>query len=112
MTRLNSASRRRFLQCAGAIAGAGALAAALPRRAQAADLPHLSPSDPTAMALGYTEDSTKVDAAKYPTYKAGMACANCRFFGGTDKTAWAACQLFPGKAVNAKGWCSGYNAKT
>jgi High potential iron-sulfur protein len=112
MTPMKTASRRVFLQCAGAIAGAGALAAALPRRADAADLPHLATTDPTAVALGYTEDASKVDATKYPTHKAGQDCASCRFFGGTAQTAWAACQLFPGKAVTAKGWCSGYNPKT
>ncbi|MDR3387562.1 MAG: high-potential iron-sulfur protein [Rudaea sp.] len=103
--------RRQFLKLTGAAAGLGMLVTALPRHARADELPHVPETDPTASALGYREDASKVDDAKYPTHKAGLLCSNCQFFGGTDKTSWAACQLFPGKAVSAKGWCSGYNAK-
>ncbi len=103
--------RRQFLKLSGASAGLGIFVMALPRHARADDLPHVPETDPTASALGYKEDATKIDDAKYPTHKAGLVCSNCQFFGGTDKTPWAACQLFPGKSVSAKGWCSGYNAK-
>ena len=105
-------SRRQFMKLTGSAAGLGLVAVALPRYARAEDLPHLALTDPTAAALGYADDATKVDAAKYPTHKAGQLCANCKFFLGTDQTAWAGCQLFSGKAVATKGWCSGYNAKT
>lgn len=102
--------RRRFFVGAGTAIGAAALAGVLPRRARAEDLPHLSPTDPTAQTLGYVEDATKADKAKFPTYAAGNACNNCNFFqGGT--AAWGPCPLFPGKAVNAKGWCSAYAKK-
>jgi len=102
--------RRRFFVGAGTALGAAALASALPRTARADDLPHLSPSDPTAAALNYTEDASKVDKAKAPTYVAGSACANCNFYQGAAAP-WGACALFPGKAVNAKGWCAGYAKK-
>lgn len=103
-------SRRRFFVGAGAALGAAALASVLPRNALAADLPHLATTDPTAQALTYTEDASKVDKAKAAAYVAGSACANCNFFqGGT--AAYGPCQLFPGKAVNAKGWCAGYAKK-
>ena len=105
-------SRRQFLKLAGTAAAMCTLAVVLPQRARADDLPLLPESDPTATALGYKEDATKVETAKYPTYKPGQLCSNCKFFGGTDKTPRASCQLFPGKAVAAKGWCSAYNAKT
>ena len=108
MSRSISVSRRNFLM----FAGAGACAALLVPRVRAEDLPKLAESDATAVALGYREDATKVDAAKFPTHKNGQACVNCKFFLGTDKTASAGCQLFPGKSVAAKGWCSAYNAKT
>lgn len=111
MQEFNPISRRRFLRLAEHAAAMGVLMSVAPRWASAQDLPHLAESDATASALGYREDATKVDAAKAPTHKAGQICANCRFFGGSEKTAFAACQLFPGKAVAAKGWCSGYNAK-
>ena len=103
-------SRRRFFVGAGSALGAVALASALPRTARADDLPHLALSDPTATALNYTEDASKVDKAKAPTYVAGSACANCNFFQGAT-AAWGPCALFPGKAVNAKGWCAGYAKK-
>ncbi len=108
-THLNS--RRQFLRLTGAAAGLGILVTSLPRYAGAEELPHLPESDATAAALGYKEDAAKVDTAKYASHKAGQLCSNCKFFVGSDKTPWAGCQLFPGKAVAAKGWCSGYNAK-
>jgi High potential iron-sulfur protein len=105
-----NSSRRQFLGLVGGALGAAALAGSFPNTARADDLPHLTLDDPTAQALGYTEDSSKVDAAKFPTHKPEQACASCNFFqGGTN--AYGPCQLFAGKAVNAKGWCSGYAKK-
>jgi hypothetical protein len=98
-------SRRRFLQLVCVIA----VAAPAARVAQADDLPHVSESDATAAALGYHEDAAKVDTAKFPQHKPDTYCGKCEFFVGTG--AYAPCQLFPGKAVNAKGWCSAYAAK-
>ncbi len=112
MSQIRVLSRRQVLGLGVSAAAMGALACVLPRIARADDLPHVSETDQTAVALGYREDAGKVDAAKYATHKAGQACANCKFFVGTDKTPWAGCQLFPGKSVAAKGWCSAYNAKT
>jgi hypothetical protein len=84
-------------------------AALLPRPGVAADLPHLDPNDATAKALSYTEDaaSAKANAA----FKPASACANSQFFQGAAKDAYAPCTLFPGKAVNTKGWCAGYSKK-
>ena len=105
-------SRRRFLKLAATGAVAAPIAATLlPRFARADDLPHLAESDPTAMALGYKDDATKVDVAKFPTYKAGSLCENCKFWTGKAGEAYGPCSLFPGKATAAKGWCSGYNPK-
>jgi len=101
-------SRRSFL----ALAGASACAVLLSPCVRAADLAKLTEDDATAVALGYREDAAKVDSAKFPAHKNGQTCANCSFFAGTDKTPTAACQLFPGKSIAAKGWCSAYNAKT
>ncbi len=98
-------SRRRFFGVAGGAIGAVVLAAPLARVARADDLPHLATSDPTAQALKYTEDATKAG----PPRADGQMCSTCNFFGGG--TAYGPCQLFPGKAVNAKGWCSGYAKK-
>jgi high potential iron-sulfur protein len=101
------ASRRRFLSLLAGIAGSAVLWGALPRRARAADLPHLTEADPTAKALHYTEDATKAPAP----HKAGQECANCRFFSGASGQAYGPCALYPGKSVAAKGWCAGYSAK-
>ena len=101
--------RRRFVIATGVV-GTAVLFAGTPALSRADELPHLTSADPTAQALGYNEDSTKIDETKYTTHKAGMACGSCNFFqGGT--AAYGPCQLFPGKAVNAKGWCSGYSKK-
>jgi len=98
--------RRRFITTLTAAALIGAV---VPRKPAAADLPHLAETDPTAAALGYHEDAAKTDATKFPAHTATQQCANCNFFQGGGE--YGPCQLFPGKAVNAKGWCSAYAAK-
>lgn len=108
----DSQARRRFLKIAVVGAVAAPIASTLlPKLGRAADLPHLEESDATAMALGYKHDASLVDKAKYPTYKAGSDCSNCKFWTGKAGDAWGPCALFPGKATAAKGWCSGYNPK-
>ncbi len=95
--------RRRFLAL---LAACGAAAIVQPAMA---DLTPLPETDPTAQALGYKADGSQVDAAKFPKHTPQQLCANCNFFQGTGAT--GACQLFPGKSVAAKGWCSAYAAK-
>jgi hypothetical protein len=99
-------SRRTFLITSIGVASSLALS-----RQAFADAPKVAENDPTAQALGYKEDATKVDKAKYTKYAAGQACANCSFFQGKPTDAWAACPMFGGKQVSAKGWCSAYNKK-
>jgi len=65
----------------------------------------LEVSDPQAKALGYVEDSTKVDAKANPNYKPGQTCANCLQAQGKAGDALLPCNIFPGKLVQAKGWC-------
>jgi len=99
-------SRRRFVVSTGGAIGAAALAGVLSRTAQAADLPHVVPTDGPATALAYTEDATTSKNAKYV---AGSACLTCNFYQARGTTAaYGPCLLFPGKAVNAKGWCMSY----
>ncbi len=100
-------SRRTFL-----ITSLGVVSSlALSRQAFAADAAKVSESDPTAQALGYKEDATKVDKAKYPKYAAGQDCGNCSFYQGKATDAYAGCPMFAGKQVASKGWCSAYNKK-
>jgi len=96
-------SRRRFFAAAATGLGGIVAVSALPQFAIAADLPHQTLDDPTAKALNYTEDASKAPAP----HVAGQNCATCNFYQGAA-TGYGPCQLFPGKSVNAKGWCSGY----
>ena len=106
-----NSSRRQFLQLAVFGAGAAALSTVLIGKARAADLPHLTLDDATAKALGYVEDTTTVDATKYPNHTPAQDCIACNFYQGAADSTYAACTLFPGKAVHSKGWCSGFAAK-
>jgi hypothetical protein len=101
-------SRRRFVAAVSALIGGVSVINLLARKAGADELPHLSPSDPLAQALSYTEDASTTTVA---THAAGSSCANCNFFQG-GSGAFGACQLFQGKTVNAKGWCAGYVKKS
>jgi hypothetical protein len=97
---------RRAIVKSGLIAGALLPAVGLvSREAAAAALPPLDPSDPTAKALGFVNDGSKVDAKAYPTYKPTQKCANCAQFQGKPTDATAACTIFAGKSVPAAGWC-------
>jgi hypothetical protein len=80
--------------------------AAAPFRANAADLPLLTTDDPTAKALKYVSDASKSTDAK-----PGSKCATCALYQGAAGAAQGGCQLFPGKAVKASGWCSGWTLK-
>ena len=93
--------------------GLAALPAAnLVREAAAADAPpHLAENDTLAVSLGYVQDAKKVDVNKVPQYKAGSHCANCLQLQGKEGDEWRPCNLFPGKLVNADGWCKVWVAK-
>jgi hypothetical protein len=69
----------------------------------AADLPLLSPDDPAATKVKYTEDATKEKSAVKDNN-----CGNCALYEGTYKSAQGPCQLFPGKQVKSAGWCSSW----
>jgi hypothetical protein len=103
---------RRALVKGGLIAGALLPAIGLMAdNAAAAGLPPLDPTDPTAQALGFVTDATKVDAAANATYKAGQKCSTCAQFQGKAGDATAACAIFAGKSVPAGGWCKVWAAK-
>ena len=70
----------------------------------------LAEDDPTAIALGYKEKSSEVDAQKYANHDAKQLCSGCSLYAdGAD--GWGACAIFPGKQVAADGWCTAYAAK-
>jgi hypothetical protein len=80
--------------------------------ANAAGLPPLDPSDPTATALGFVTDATKVDASANPTYKSTQKCGTCAQFQGKAGDATAGCNIFAGHSVPAGGWCKVWAAKS
>lgn len=120
-------TRRRLLQAAGGgalvlpLIGIGGCSSSEPpapaatpaptAAGSAGDLPRLEESNSLAQALGYRHDGAQVDTRKFPRYAAGMACRNCIQFKGAPGDAWGACGIFPGKLVNAAGWCNTYLRK-
>ena len=104
MSDANSFSRRDALKEFVLLCGAaGALAAAVRRRRPTYRI--CRPTDPTAKALGYTQDAKTVDMKKFPTYAAGQMCSTCLQFQGKPAMPMAPCNIFAGKLVNANGWC-------
>jgi hypothetical protein len=101
---LSKIARRKFIQLS-AVAAAGYLASPS-REAVAQDLPHLTEDDTMAGAMKYTHDASTVDAGSRTNPAAEQDCSNCALVQGNDGDEWRPCQIFPGKAVNAKGWCS------
>jgi hypothetical protein len=96
---------RRSIVKSGFIAGALLPVAGFVRNAAAAALPPLDPNDPTAKALGFVNDATKVDSKTHPTFKPNQKCATCAQFQGKAGDATAACTIFAGKSVPEGGWC-------
>ena len=98
--------RRRFMITAISLAST----TLLPDRSRA-DPTSVSETDPTAQALGYKTDATKVDKTKYPKYVAGQMCSNCQLYQGKPGAATGPCPIYGGKLVESKGWCNAYVKK-
>jgi High potential iron-sulfur protein len=104
---------RRSIVKGGLIAGAMLPAVGLiSRSATAAALPPLDPNDPTAKALGFVNDATKVDTKTYATFKPGQKCSTCSQYQGKAGDATAACTIFAGKSVPQGGWCQVWAQKS
>lgn len=99
---LSRLARRKFLQLS-AVAAAG-LIVKPSRDAHASDLPQLSEDDPMAKAMKYTHDASTVDPSSRNNPAPDQKCSNCALAQGEGD--WIPCQIFPGKAVAADGWCS------
>lgn len=107
---MSKIARRKFIQLS-AVAAAGVLVRP-GRDAHAEDMPHLSEDDPMAQGMKYTHDASTVDAASRPNSAAEQNCANCALIQGNDGETWRPCQIFPGKLVNANGWCTVWAPKS
>lgn len=101
---MSKIARRQFIQLS-AVAAAGCLVRP-GADAYAQDMPKIEESDPVAQSLKYVHDASTVDAASRANPAADQNCANCALIQGADGDAWRPCQIFPGKSVNANGWCS------
>jgi High potential iron-sulfur protein len=100
-------SRRNLLRHAALVLPLTPLAAASLQDALAdagaAALPLLSSDDPQARQLKYVADAKQASGAKPDS-----TCANCALYQGAYGSAQGPCQIFPGKAVKAAGWCSAW----
>ncbi|HEX2140607.1 MAG TPA: high-potential iron-sulfur protein [Woeseiaceae bacterium] len=81
----------------------------------AADMPKLEESDAMAQALGYKHDASDVNFEQFPSRadedSLNEFCKNCVHYQASPDMQWAPCTIFPGKLVNADGWCSAWAAR-
>lgn len=119
---MSNLSRRNFCKKSLSILVAAPVVATLSDNAfaQAAPTKALDPANPTAVALGYYEDATKVDTAKWPKKAqpgAAQSCSNCMLLTKAGLKAdgksgeWGTCGLFPQALVPVNGWCNSWVAK-
>ena len=100
MTR--ATSRRAFLRESAGVSVAVAFGTLAVSSAQAGGhMPKLSVDDPAAKPLGYVLESAKPD----------QLCSNCQLYTGEAGKDYGPCQIFPGKEVAAKGWCTAWVKK-
>ncbi|NSL56036.1 high-potential iron-sulfur protein [Uliginosibacterium aquaticum] len=98
-------SRRRSILFAAPAVALGLLASR-----EAAAQAKVTEDDPTAKALGYKADGSKVDAAKFKTWAKTNTCANCNFYKSANANE-GSCVALGNKLVAAKGWCSAWIKK-
>lgn len=98
-------SRRRFVKKLLLGSALAPLAVARLTTAEAAALPLLSPEDPGAKKVKYTEDAANEKSAASAK---DSKCANCALYEGSYGSTQGPCQIFPGKDVKAAGWCSSW----
>lgn len=100
----NKITRRSMVKSA-LIAGALVPTFGVMGSASAAALPPVDPNDPTAKALGYTTEASKVDPSANPTFKPNQKCSSCAQYQGKATDPSAPCTIFAGHSVPAKAWC-------
>jgi hypothetical protein len=102
--------RREFLKCA--LASAAVIPALAATGSSADSLTPLDPADPTAQALRFALDASKVAASANPTLKAGQYCGVCAQYQGKPADKSAGCSIYTGHSVPAKGWCRAFVQRT
>jgi High potential iron-sulfur protein len=101
-----SQTRRRLLHRFALGVSLAPFAAGGLRQSLAASAPLLSVNAPEARTVKYVEDAKDAQGAT-----PGSHCGNCALYQGPDGSSEGPCQLFPGKAVKAAGWCSSWAAQ-
>ncbi len=76
------------------------------------ELPLLDPKDPSAIALGFVADATKVDASTNPMHKPTQKCGTCAQFQGKPGDTHGGCTIFAGHSVPRGGWCKVWTEKS
>lgn len=101
--------RRQLLK--NALLGVMSIPVLTPELSHADAAVNLTENDPTAQALGYHENASKVDVKLFSSYKPAQKCSTCiQLQAGTGDH--RPCNLFPGKLVNVNGWCKVWVQKT
>jgi hypothetical protein len=95
-------TRRQMLRITAGATAIVPLSLLTTRMTHAADLPHLDPNDPQAKALEYVHASANPD----------QHCKSCQLYNGEAGAEWGPCAVFPGKSVNAYGWCKSWLKKS
>ena len=104
-------NRRRAMKLAAGSVIAIPFSGMLASNAIAEDLEPLAEDDPQAVALKYVADATKATRAdKGDTPGSEQTCSSCVLAPSPEGDQFA-CQLFPGKAVSATGWCSSWSLR-
>ncbi len=102
---MNTLNRRTFIIAAAAGCASFAASHASAQAGKVAE------TDAQAAALGYKEDTTKVDQKKFPNHTPAQMCNGCQLYQGKPTDAVAPCTIFAGKTVAGKGWCSAWVKK-
>ena len=105
---LSTTTRRVFML---QIAAAGSAALAATPAPPAGPAAKLDEKDPTAMALGYVSDNSRVDKRKYPKFTPDQKCGACALYQGKAGDSTGPCPIFAGKLVASTGWCSSWVKK-
>ncbi|MBI5505003.1 MAG: high-potential iron-sulfur protein [Deltaproteobacteria bacterium] len=117
MSNPDTVSRRDFIGFGIAALAASPLAASLlsacagPAQ-QGVPTTKVDENDPIAKAIGFKNDAATVDTARFPK-RAGEGgarqfCYSCSLYLGKPEAEFAACTMFPGKAVPRGGWCNAW----
>lgn len=108
---MKAINRRTFIL--QVVAGSAALAAGQIVTAEAEQPKgRLTETDAYAKSMGFKEDTTKVDQARFPRHTADQQCSKCQLFKGESTDAEAPCSFFGNRIVPATGWCRNFKART